>query len=70
MEQIILVDQINIKGDKRMNELKNKILDLCNNSGLPLEAVIYVVKDVWRDAEMTLMQMQLDQKEDNKEEEK
>lgn len=53
-----------------MNELKNKILDLCNNSGLPLEAVIYVVKDVWRDAEMTLMQMQLDQKEDNKEEEK
>lgn len=58
------------KGDKRMNELKEKILDLCNNSGLPLEAVIYVVKDVWRDAEMTLMQMQLDQKEDNKEEEK
>lgn len=52
-----------------MNELKEKILDLCNSSGLPLEAIIYVVKDVWRDAEMTLMQIQ-QQQEDNKEEEK
>lgn len=37
-----------------MNELKQKILDLCNNSGLPLEAIIFIVKDIWRDAEATL----------------
>ena len=53
-----------------MNELKNKILKLCNESGLPLEAVIYVVKDVWRDAEDTLrtLQMQNIQTEEVKEE--
>ena len=55
-----------------MNELKDKILDLCNNSGLPLEAIIFIVKDVWRDAEATLevAKQQLkekEQKEDNKE---
>lgn len=41
-----------------MNELKEKILNLCNESGLPLEAIIYVVKDVWRDAEDTLRTVQ------------
>lgn len=40
-----------------MNELKKQILDLCNNSKLPLEAIIYVVKDIWRDAEDTLRQV-------------
>lgn len=53
-----------------MNELKQKILDLCNNSGLPLEAIIYVVKDVWRDAEMTLQaelnKQTLEQQEEEK----
>lgn len=39
-----------------MNELKQKILDLCNNSKLPLECIIYVVKDIWRDAEATLQE--------------
>ena len=37
-----------------MEELKLKILDLCNSSGLPLECVMYVLKDAWRDAEATL----------------
>ena len=37
-----------------MEELKQKIVDLCNGSGLPLEAVYFVIKDVWRDAEATL----------------
>ena len=50
-----------------MNELKQKILDLCNSSGLPLEAVIYVLKDVWRDAEDTLRNIEIQQKEENKE---
>ena len=44
-----------------MDELRQKILILCNESGLPLEAIIYVVKDVWRDAEMTLLQMKQQQ---------
>lgn len=37
-----------------MEELKQKIIDLCNNSGLPLEAILFVTKDVWRDVEDTL----------------
>lgn len=42
-----------------MNELKDKLLQVCNDSGLPLEAVCYVVKDIWRDAEDTLRQLTL-----------
>lgn len=54
-----------------MNELKTKILDLCNNSGLPLEAIIFVIKDTWRDAEDTfkLMQQQNEAQKKEKEEE-
>ena len=37
-----------------MEELKQKIIDLCNESGLPLEAIYFVTKDVWRDVEATL----------------
>ena len=37
-----------------MEELKQKLIDLCNESGLPLEAIYFVVKDVWRDVEATL----------------
>ena len=37
-----------------MEELREKILDLCNSSGLPLEAVMFVLKDAWRDAEAAL----------------
>jgi hypothetical protein len=53
-----------------MNELKEKILNLCNESGLPLEAIIYVVKDVWRDAEDTLRSFQSQQKTTENKEEK
>ena len=54
-----------------MNELKNKILNLCNESGLPLEAIIFVVKDTWRDAEATLQAaLQQQREEKNKEENK
>lgn len=52
-----------------MNELKEKIVDLCNESGLPLEAIIFIVKDVWRDAEATL-QIMVAQEERKKEENK
>ncbi len=37
-----------------MEELKQKIIDLCNESGLPLEAILFVTKDVYRDVEATL----------------
>ena len=37
-----------------MEELKQKIINLCNESGLPLEALLFVTKDVWRDVEDTL----------------
>lgn len=37
-----------------MEELKQKIINLCNESGLPLEAILFVTKDVWRDVEDTL----------------
>ena len=40
-----------------MEELKQKIIDLCNESDLPLEAVLFVTKDVWRDVEATLREV-------------
>lgn len=37
-----------------MEELKQKLIDVCNESGLPLEAILFVTKDLWRDVEDTL----------------
>lgn len=37
-----------------MEELKQKLLDICNESGLPLEAILFVTKDLYRDVEDTL----------------
>ena len=37
-----------------MEELKQKLLKACNESGLPLEAILFVTKDLWRDVEDTL----------------
>lgn len=56
-----------------MEELKQKIIDLCNESGLPLDAILFVTKDVWRDVEDTLRaykeaQKQARQQENIKEE--
>lgn len=53
-----------------MNELKQKIIDLCNSSKLPLEALIFILKDIWRDAEDTLRKLEEVEKqkqEENKE---
>ena len=41
-----------------MEELKQKLIDDCNESGLPLEAILFVTKDVWRDVEDTLRRVQ------------
>ena len=52
-----------------MEELKQKIIDLCNQSGLPLEAILFVTKDVWRDVEATLRNFEIaSQRNDEKEE--
>ena len=40
-----------------MEELKQQIIDLCNESNLPLEALLFVTKDVWRDVEDTLRKL-------------
>ena len=42
-----------------MLELKQKLLDICNQSGLPFDAVYFVIKDLWRDAEVTLQNAQV-----------
>lgn len=46
-----------------MEELKQKIIDLCNESGLPLDAILFVTKDVWRDVEDTLRAYKESQKQ-------
>lgn len=43
-----------------MLELKQKLVDACNQSGLPFEAVYFVIKDLWRDAESTLQSMKVE----------
>lgn len=50
-----------------MEELKNKIVALCNESGLPLEAIYFIIKDIYRDAQESLkfMKQQEEQKNDN-----
>ena len=40
-----------------MNELKQQILDLLNNSGLGLEPILFILRDVYRDAEDTYNQL-------------
>lgn len=34
-----------------MEELRLKLISDCNASGLPLEAILFVVRDVYRDAQ-------------------
>jgi len=49
-----------------MVELKKQLLKICNESGLPLEAIFFVTKDLWRDVEDTLRiaKQQTEQKEE------
>ena len=53
-----------------MEELKQKLLNICNNSGLPLEAILFVTKDLWRDVEDTIRRVKLEQEQKESEEEK
>lgn len=49
-----------------MVELKNKIIALCNSSGLTIEQVVFVLKDVYRDAEEDLIAFKLKQEEEKR----
>lgn len=50
-----------------MEELRLNIIKLCNESGLPLEAIVFVVRDVYRDVTATFEQVQKENQ--NKQEE-
>ncbi len=51
-----------------MEELKQKIIDICNESQLPLEAILFVTRDVYRDVEDALRQAQIQSQMQVKEE--
>lgn len=52
-----------------MVELKNKIVALCNESELSIEAVLFVLKDLYRDAQESYTHY-IEGKQQLKEEEK
>ena len=47
-----------------MEELKQKLLNDCNESGLPLEALMFVVKDLWRDIQEATRALKLQQEQE------
>ena len=47
-----------------MEKLKNKLLQVVNESGLPLDAIYYVCKDFFRDVDDTYQQFLLKQQEE------
>ena len=53
-----------------MEELKKQLVDICNQSGLSLEAILFVTKDLWRDVEDTIRAFKEKQQkqEENKDE--
>lgn len=50
-----------------MNELKQQLLNICNESKLPLEAIYFIVKDLYRDVEDTFNNALLQQKKEKEE---
>ena len=42
-----------------MEELKNQLIGICNNSNLSPEAIYFVVKDLWHDAEIMLQEFKI-----------
>ena len=45
-----------------MEQLKMQLLNLCNKSQLPAEALYFVIKDLYRDAEDLLRQVKMQEK--------
>lgn len=48
-----------------MEELRLKLIEACNQSGLPLEAVLFVVRDVYRDVNETYQNYKKQQEEEH-----
>lgn len=53
-----------------MEKLRLKLIEEINASGLPLEAIVFVVRDVYRDAQETYQKYQLAQQSQTTEEKK
>ena len=53
-----------------MEKLRLKLIEDINASGLPLEAIVFVVRDVYRDAQETYQKHQLAQQSQTTEEKK
>lgn len=53
-----------------MEKLRLKLIEDINASGLPLEAIVFVVRDVYRDAQETYQKYQLAQQTQTTEEKK
>ena len=49
-----------------MEELRQKIIALINESRLPLEAIVFIVRDVYRDVDMTFQNYLKEEKESQK----
>ena len=49
-----------------MEELRQKIIALINESGLPLEAIVFIVRDVYRDVDITFQNYLKEEKESQK----
>ena len=50
-----------------MEELRQQFINMINESGLPLEAVVFVVRDVYRDVNETFQRMSEDAKKTSSE---
>lgn len=53
-----------------MENLKNKLLQVVNESGLPLDAIYYVCKDFFRDVDDTYKKFLQQQQQKEQQEEK
>ena len=53
-----------------MEQLRNKLLQVVNESGLPLDAIYYVCKDFFRDVDDTYKHFLERQKQEQQEETK
>jgi hypothetical protein len=52
-----------------MEDLKVKLLEDCNSSGLPLEAILFVVRDLYRDVEDTYRNFKTQQEKEKEDKE-
>ena len=51
-----------------MEELRQKFINMINESGLPLEAIVFVIRDVYREVNETFQRMSEEAKKASSEE--